>query len=102
MRRPSDKAVSESIDFRYYYEPTYDINVNRKRPRIRSSIADIPTVISEPYNAGFISGRNTYQTESTNNDLFLNDENMENLADLENLISDGKSNRSKFKLNISN
>lgn len=46
LYRPGDEAISEAVEFRY--KPSYNINVNRKRPRVESFYDHvIPVPVSE-------------------------------------------------------
>lgn len=46
LYRPGDEAISEPVEFRY--KPCYNLNTNRKRPRVASYYdSDIPVVVAE-------------------------------------------------------
>lgn len=46
LYRPGDEAISEPVEFRY--KPCYNLNTNRKRPRVASYYdSDIPVVVTE-------------------------------------------------------
>lgn len=46
LYRPGDEAISEPVEFRY--KPTYNPNMNRKRPRVASFYdTEIPVVVAE-------------------------------------------------------
>lgn len=63
LYRPGDEAISEAVEFRY--KPCYNLNNNRKRPRVASYYdSDIPSVVTE--NTFVRSAPDSYVPQSDN------------------------------------
>ncbi|XP_031633420.1 nuclear factor NF-kappa-B p110 subunit-like isoform X2 [Contarinia nasturtii] len=78
LYRPGDEAISEPVEFRYKPCVNFNLNMNRKRPRVASFYdSDIPVVVAE--NAFVRNPSDSYvpQMDNTSND-----------TDIDQIISD--------------
>lgn len=67
LYRPGDDTTSEPVEFRY--KPSYNINHNRKRPRVASFYdSEIPIFVNENANASNIPDYHVPQSDAMTDD----------------------------------